>query len=398
MINRPLKGLKVLEMGQLIAGPFCSSTLAGFGAEVIKIEKPKTGDPLRQWRKLHNGTSLWWLSMGRNKKSITLDVTNPKGQEIAKKLIAKTDILVENFKPGTMEKWGMSYEDLKKLNKGLIMVRISGYGQTGPYSARPGFANIAEGFGGLRYTSGFPDRPPVRTGTSIGDSLAGLHAALGALTAVYHRDVNGGEGQIVDVAIYESIFNMMESTLAEYDKFGHIRERSGAKLEGIVPTSTYPTKDGKYIIIGGNGDSIYRRLMTKIGREDLASHPEMQDNIGRVKHESEIDQAITDWTLSQTFDDAYQAMIEADVPTGPVYSIADIVKDEQYQARRIFEEVPLEPNETVKIPAVLPKLTETPGGTDWTGPKLGEHNEEIYQRLLGISQNEYEDLIAEEII
>lgn len=398
MTNRPLKGLKVLEMGQLIAGPFCGSTLAGFGAEVIKIEKPKVGDPLRQWRKLHNGTSLWWLSMGRNKKSITLDVTKPKGQEIAKKLIAKTDILVENFKPGTMEKWGMGYKDLKQLNKGLIMVRISGYGQTGPYSSRPGFANIAEGFGGLRYTSGYPDRPPVRTGTSIGDSLAGLHAALGALTAVYHRDVNGGEGQVVDVAIYESIFNMMESTLSEYDKFGHIRERSGAKLEGIVPTSTYPTKDGKYIIIGGNGDSIYRRLMTKIGREDLANHPEMQDNIGRVKHEEEIDQAITDWTLSQTFDDANQAMIEAEVPTGPVYSIADIVKDEHYIAREIFEEVSLEPNETVKIPAVLPKLTETPGGTDWTGSKLGEHNEEIYQGLLEMSQSEYEDLIGEGII
>lgn len=398
MTNRPLKGLKVLEMGQLIAGPYCGSTLAGFGAEVIKIEKPKTGDPLRQWRKLHNGTSLWWLSMGRNKKSITLDVTQPKGQEIAKKLIAKTDILVENFKPGTMEKWGMGYEELKKINKGLIMVRISGYGQTGPYSSRPGFANIAEGFGGLRYTSGYPDRPPVRTGTSIGDSLAGLHAALGALTAVYHRDVNGGEGQIVDVAIYESIFNMMESTLSEYDKFGHIRERSGAKLEGIVPTSTYPTKDGKYIIIGGNGDSIYRRLMTKIGREDLANHPEMQDNIGRVNHEEEIDQAITDWTSTQNYDDAYQSMIEADVPTGPVYSIADIVKDEHYIAREIFEEVSLEPNETVKIPCVLPKLTETPGGTDWKGAKLGEHNEEIYQELLGMSQAEYEDLIAQEII
>ena len=250
----------------------------------------------------------------------------------------------------------------------------------------------------MRYTSGYSDRPPVRTGTSIGDSLAALHAALGALTAVYHRDVNGGEGQMVDVAIYESIFNMMESTLSEYDKFGHIRERSGAKLEGIVPTSTYPTKDGKYIIIGGNGDSIYRRLMTKIGREDLAAHPDMQDNIGRVKHEEEIDQAIQDWTLANTFDDAYQAMIEAEVPTGPVYSIADIVKDNHYQERGIFEEVSLDAGETVKIPAVLPFLSETPGGTDWTGAKLGEHNKEIYQGLLGISQSEYEDLIAEEVI
>jgi formyl-CoA transferase len=398
MTDRPLTGLKVLEMGQLIAGPFCSAYLAGFGAEVIKIEKPKTGDPLRQWRKLYHGTSLWWLSMGRNKKSITLDIGKPKGQEIARRLAAKVDILVENFKPGTMEKWGMGYEELKAINHGIIMVRVSGYGQTGPNARRPGFANVAEGFGGMRYTSGDPDRPPVRTGTSIGDTLAGLHAALGALTAVYHRDVNGGQGQVVDVAIYESIFNMMESTLAEYDKFGHVRERNGAKLEGIVPTSTYPTKDGKFIIIGGNGDSIYRRLMQKIGRIDLAQHPEMQDNTGRIKHEIEIDRAITDWTLEQTFDEASAAMIEAEVPTGPVYSIADIVKDEQYRARGIFETVEIEPGDSVKIPTVLPFLSETPGGTDWIGPKLGAHNQEVYQDFLGISQSEYEDLKAGEII
>lgn len=398
MTERPLKGLKVLEMGQLLAGPFCASYLAGFGADVIKIEKPKTGDPLRVWRKLYKGTSLWWLSMGRNKKSITLDITRREGQEIAKRLAAKVDILLENFKPGTMEKWGMGFENLREKNRGLIMVRVSGYGQTGPYSARPGYANVAEGFGGIRYISGYPDRPPVRTGLSLGDTLAGLHAALGALTAVYHRDVNGGEGQIVDVAIYESIFNMMESTLAEYDKLSVVRERTGAKLEGIVPTSTYPTKDEKFIIIGGNGDSIYRRLMTKIGRADLAEHPEMQDNKGRVGHEAEIDQAITDWTLTQTYDEAYAAMLEAEVPCGPVYSIADIAKDEQYTARELFETVEIEAGDTVKIPAVLPKLTETPGGTDWIGPKLGEHNEEIYRGFLEMSQDEYEDLIAKEII
>ncbi len=398
MKNRPLKGLKVLEMGQLLAGPFCASQLGGFGADVIKIEKPKTGDPLRVWRKLHNGTSLWWLSMGRNKKSITLDMTNPKGQEVARKLASKVDILLENFKPGTMEKWGMGFEDLRKNNRGLIMVRVSGWGQTGPYSSRPGYANVAEGVGGMRYTSGYPDRPPVRTGTSIGDTLAGMHAALGALTAVYHRDVNGGEGQMVDVAIYESIFNMMESTLAEYDKLGHIRERQGAKLEGIVPTSTYPTKDEKFIIIGGNGDSIYRRLMNKIGRSELAEHLEMQDNAGRVGHEAEIDKAITDWTLTKTYDEAYAEILAAEVPCGPVYSIADIVKDEQYIARGIFEEVEIEENDTVKIPAVVPFLSETPGGTDWIGPKLGEHNEEIYRGFLEMSQSEYEDLIANEII
>jgi crotonobetainyl-CoA:carnitine CoA-transferase CaiB-like acyl-CoA transferase len=393
MTNRPLKGLKVLEMGQLLAGPFCGSMLAGFGAEVIKIEKPKTGDPLRVWRKMHKGTS-----MGRNKKSITLDMTRPEGQEIARKLAAKVDILVENFKPGTMEKWGMSYEDLKALNEKIIMVRVSGYGQTGPYAARPGYANVAEGVGGIRYTSGYPDRPPVRVGISIGDTLAGLHAALGALTAVYHRDVNGGCGQVVDVAIYESIFNMMESTLAEYDKLGHIRERSGAKLEGIVPTSTYPTRDEKFIIIGGNGDSIYRRLMQTCERPDLAEHSEMQNNAGRVEHEVEIDKAITDWTLQHDYETLYQKLLDAQVPAGPVYSIADIVNDEQYNARGIFETVEITENDAVKIPAVLPKLSETPGGTDWIGAKLGAHNEEIYRGFLEISQSEYENLIASEII
>lgn len=385
-------------MGQLLAGPFCGSMLAGFGAEVIKIEKPKTGDPLRVWRKLHKGTSLWWLSMARNKKSITLDMTNPKGQEIARRLAAKMDIVLENFKPGTMEKWGMGFEDLRKINRKIIMVRVSGYGQTGPYAKRPGYANVAEGVGGIRYTSGYADRPPVRAGISIGDTLAGLHAALGALTAVYHRDVNGGEGQLVDVAIYEAIFNMMESTLAEYDKLGHIRERSGAKLEGIVPTSTYPTRDGKFIIIGGNGDSIYKRLMNVVGRADLADDPNLEDNAGRVAHEETIDDAIIEWTSSHDYDVLYEKLVAAQVPAGAVYSIADIVKDEQYNAREIFETVEIEAGDTVKIPAVLPKLSETPGGTDWIGPKLGEHNEEIYCGFLNLSQSEYEDLIESEII
>ncbi len=398
MTERPLKGLRVLEMGQLLAGPFCASTLAGFGAEVIKIEKPKTGDPLRIWRKLHNGTSLWWLSMGRNKKSVTLDLASAKGQAVARRLSRKVDILVENFKPGTMEKWGMGYEELKAGNNGLIMVRVSGYGQTGPYAGRPGFANVLEGFGGLRYISGYPDRPPVRTGLSMGDTLAGLHAAIGTLTAVYHRDVNGGEGQVVDVAIFESIFNMMESTLAEYDKLGAVRERNGARLEGIVPTSTYPTRDGKFIIIGGNGDSIFRRLMNGIGRRDLAEHPEMQDNRGRVGHEAEIDKAISDWVKTKTYDEAAAAMIRDGIPSGPVYSIADIVNDEQYVARELFEDVEIAPGDKVKIPGVVPKLTATPGGTDWIGPSLGEHNEEIFRGFLEMPQSEYEDLIAEGVI
>ena len=398
MKDKPLKGLKVLEMGQLLAGPFCASLLAGFGAEVIKIEKTKTGDPLRIWRKLHKGTSLWWLSMARNKKSITLDMTSAKGQELARQIASKVDIVLENFKPGTMEKWGMGYEDLKAVNPGVIMVRVSGYGQTGPYSKRPGYANVAEGVGGIRYTSGDPDRPPVRAGISLGDTLAGLHAALGALTAVYHRDVNGGVGQVVDVAIYEAIFNMMESTLAEYDKLGHVRERTGAKLEGIVPTSTYPTGDGKFIIIGGNGDSIYKRLMNTCGRPDMAEDERLADNAGRVRHEDMIDEAIAEWTMQHDYEYLYEKLVEAQVPAGPVYSIADIVKDAQYNARGIFEEVEIEPDDTVKIPAVLPKLTETPGGTDWIGPKLGEHNEEIFGKLLGMSESEIEDLRNQEII
>lgn len=395
---KPLAGLTVLEMGQVIAGPYCGAILAGFGADVIKIEKPKTGDPLRTWRKMHNGTSLWWASMSRNKRSITLDLNLPQGQAIARRLATKVDILLENFKPGTLERWGMAFETLREANPGLIMVRVSGWGQTGPYASRPGFANVAEGIGGLRYTTGYPDMPPVRTGTSIGDTLAGMQAALGTLTAVYHRDVNGGNGQVVDVAIYESVFSMMESTLAEYDKLGIVRERKGAKIEGIVPTSTYPTKDGKFIVIGGSGDSIYRRLMQTIGREDLAAHPEMQNNAGRVDHEPEIDQAIADWTLTKTYDEAYALILAAEVPVGPVYSIADIVKDEQYIAREMFDTVELAPGDTVKIPAVVPKLTETPGGTVWPGPKLGEHNEEIYRGLLGMSQSEYEDLVAAEVI
>lgn len=396
--NMPLKGLKVLEMGQLLAGPFTSAILAGFGAEVIKIEKTKTGDPLRVWRKLHKGQSLWWLSMGRNKKSVTLDLTQPEGQAIAKQLAAKVDIVLENFKPGTLEKWGMGYEDLKKINPGVIMVRVSGWGQTGPYSSRPGYANVAEAVGGMRYTSGYPDRPPVRTGTSIGDTLAAMHAVIGALMAVYHRDVNKGSGQVVDVAIYESVFNMMESTLAEYDKLGYVRERSGAKLEGIVPTSSYPTQDNKYIIIGGNGDSIYKRLMHTAGRPDLAEDPRLEHNNGRVEHEQLIDEAITAWTLQHDYDFLYDVLVKAQVPCGPVYSIADIVNDPHYQAREIWETVELEPGDTVKIPTLLPKLSETPGRTEWTGPQLGAHNQEVYGGLLGLSAEEIAALAARGII
>jgi succinyl-CoA---D-citramalate CoA-transferase len=396
---QPLEGLRVLEMGQLLAGPFASVLLAWFGAEVIKIEPPGVGDPLRRWRKLYKGTALWWYILGRNKKCVTLNLRDPRGQEIARQLAAKVDVVLENFKPGTLEKWGLGYEELKQINPGLIMARVSGWGQTGPNASEPGYANVAEGFGGLRYVTGYPDRPPVRPNLSLGDSLAGLHAALGILLAVYHRDVKGtGEGQMVDVAIYESVFNMMESLVPEYDKLSHVRERQGAKLSGIVPTSTYPCSDGKYIIIGGNGDAIFKKLMIAAGREDLASDPRLEHNDGRVEHEQMIDDAIEAWTRQHTFDEVFQMLEAAGVPTGPIYSIADILKDAHYQARGMFEEVEIGEGEMVKLPTFVPKLSRTPGGTEWIGPGLGSHNQEIYSGLLGKSEEELVRLHEEGVI
>ncbi|MBX7219105.1 MAG: CoA transferase [Blastocatellia bacterium] len=395
---KPLRGLTVLEMGQLLAGPFATAFLAWFGAEVIKIEPPGTGDPLRVWRKLHNGTSLWWYAMGRNKKSITLDLRHPKGQEIAHQLAGKVDVLVENFKPGTLEKWGLGFDDLKKANPGLVMARISGWGQTGPKAAKPGYASVAEGFGGLRYLTGYPDRPPVRSNLSLGDTLSGLHAALGVLTALYERHVNQGTGQVVDVAIYESVCNMLESTLSEYDFFGEIRERQGAKLTGIVPTNTYRCKDGKYVIIGGNGDSIFKRLMVAAGRPDMAADPRLADNTGRVTHEKEIDDAISAWTEQHPFEHVFAAMEAVGVPVGPIYNAADMMSDPHYQARNVFESVTLPDGNPVKLPTMAPKLTGTPGGTDWIGPELGAHNEEIYGGRLGFSPAEIEALQQEKII
>ena len=396
---RPLEGLRILELGQLLAGPFASVILAWFGAEVIKVEPPGVGDPLRRWRKLYKGTALWWYILGRNKKCVTLNLRSPRGQEIARQLVAKVDVVLENFKPGTLEKWGLGYEELKKINPGLIMTRVSGWGQNGPNALMPGYANVAEGVGGLRYVTGYPDRPPVRPNLSLGDSLAGLHAALGVLLAVYHRDVKGtGEGQMVDVAIYESVFNMMESLVPEYDKLGHVRERRGAKLSGIVPTSTYLCSDGKYIIIGGNGDTIFKRLMTTAGREDMANDPRLEHNDGRVEHEEAIDAAIEAWTGQHTFEEVFQMLEAAGVPTGPIYSVAEILEDPHYQARGMFEEVEIAEGETVKLPTLVPKLSRTPGGTEWIGPPLGAHNEEVYSSLLGMRPEEIARLHEEGII
>ncbi|MFQ5849534.1 MAG: CaiB/BaiF CoA transferase family protein [Candidatus Binatia bacterium] len=397
--DMPLKGLRVLEMGQLLAGPFAGAVLAAFGAEVIKVEPPEKGDPLRTWRKIYKGTSLWWFVLARNKKCISLNLRHPRGQQLARDLAKDVDILLENFKPGTMENWGIGYEELKKLNPRLIMVRVSGWGQTGPYASRPGYASVAEAMSGLRYVTGDPDRPPVRSNLSLGDTIAGMHAALGALMAVYRRDIHGsGQGQVVDVAISEAVFNMMESLLPDYDKVGYIRERWGAKIPDIVPTNTYACKDGKYIVIGGNGDAIYKRLMNAMGRKDLAEDPRLEHNEGRVAHEGLIDSAIETWTKQHTYREAFNLLEAAAVPCGPIYSIAEMVQDPHFNARGLFEEVEILKGEKLKIPRILPILSETPGRTEWVGPPLGAHNEEIFHQRLGLPKEELTTLQQEGVI
>ena len=394
---KALSDLRVLELGQLLAGPFAGSLFAGYGAEVIKVEPPVTGDPMRGWRKLHDGTSLWWYSLARNKKSITLDLRKPEAAAILEQLAAKCDVLIENFRPGRMEEWGLGYEVLSRHNPGLVMVRISGWGQTGPYAKRPGFASVAEGVGGLRYIVGDPDRPPVRTGLSIGDSLAGLHAVIGALTALHHRE-RTGQGQVVDTAIYESVFNMMESTLPEFDRAGHVRERSGARLPGIVPSNSYRCGDGKFVIVGGNGDSIFQRLMRAVGRADLAVDPRLAENPGRVLHEAEIDAAIEAFTSTRPYAEVERALMDAEVPVGPIYSIADIASDPQYLARSMFHQVTLPDGSPLRVPAQVPKLSLTPGQTEWAGPRLGEHNEAVYRELLGLTAAQLAELQRAKVI
>src|ERR1039458_7140147 len=359
-IRKPLEGLRVLEMGQLLAGPFASVLLAWFGAEVIKIEPPGEGDPLRKWRSLYKGTSLWWYILGRNKKSVTVNLRTAEGQSIVRRLVDKVDVVLENFKPGTMEKWGLGYEELKKINPRIIMARVSGWGQDGPYSTKPGFASVAEAVGGLRFVTGYPDSPPVRPNLSLGDTLAGLHAALGILVAVYHRDVVGsGVGQVVDVALYESVFNVMEGIVPDFDKVGLVRQREGNRLSGIVPTGTWRCSDGKYVVIGGNGDSIFRRLMLAIGRPDLAYDPMLERNIGRVEHAEMIDNAISDWTRQHSLQEVIDTLEKAEVPVGPIYSVAEMLEDPHFIARGLFETHTLPDGTTVKLPALAPKLLKT---------------------------------------
>ncbi|MBX7185943.1 MAG: CoA transferase [Vicinamibacteria bacterium] len=386
-------------MGQLMAGPFAGTILAYYGAEVIKIEAPKTGDPVRTWRGVDSdGTSTWWRSLGRNKKCITVDLRTDEGRALARELAWKCDVVVENFKPGTMEKWKLGPEDIKAKNKDVIYCRVSGYGQTGPYSHKPGYASVCEGVGGFRYVNGFPDRPPCRPNLSLGDSLAGLHAALGIVMALYNRSgragrEGGGSGQEIDVAIYESVFNMMEAVVPEFDRLGMVREREGSKLTGIVPTNTYRCKDGLYVIIGGNGDSIYKRLMTAAGRDDMASNPEYATNADRVRNEPAVDAALSEWTATLTAAEVVAKLEAAQVPVGSIYTVKDMLDDPHYQARGMFEEVEVG-GRPLKIPAMTPKLSGTPGGTAWPGPEVGSHSVEVLKSILGKTDADIEALKA----
>lgn len=395
MSKKPLDGIRVLELGQLMAGPFAGTLLGYFGAEVIKVEPPGKGDAVRGWRLLDDtGTAVWWYTLGRNKKCITLNLREEEGRRLARRLADQVDVLIENFRPGTMEKWGLGPQELETTNPGLIYSRISGYGQDGPYAHLPGYASVCEGVGGLRYLNGFPNQPPVRPNLSLGDSLAALHAAFGIVMALYHRDRGqrgGTDGQLVDTAIYESVFNMMEAVVPEYDRFGVVREPSGSTITGIVPTNTYPCKDGRWVIIGGNGDSIFRRLMRAAGRPEMADDERLADNPGRVEHQAEIDGAIGEWTSKLTVEEVLEKLEEVGVPAGPIYSVEEMVKDPHFQARELFEEVEVG-GKPLKIPAILPKLSETPGGTEWPGPPLGGHNHEILGGVLGLSDQEIESL------
>ena len=380
-MSLPLTGLRVIELGQLIAGPFASKILAEFGADVIKVEPPSGGDPLRGWRLIHEGTSVWWAAHARNKRSLTLDLRTPEGQGVVRELAKDADILIENFRPGGMEKWGLGFKDLHAINPKLIMLRVSGYGQTGPYRDRPGFGVIGEAMGGLRYLSGEPGRPPVRVGVSIGDSLSGLHGVIGVMMALRHREQQGGLGQEVDVALYESVFNMMESLLPEYSKFGAVRQPSGASMPGIVPTNAYLCKDGRYALIAGNGDSIYKRLMESIGRPDLAADPALANNVGRAANVDLIDQAISDFTLQHDLDAILDLMNKAGVPAGKSYDAADIANDPHYQAREMILEAKLPDGSSVAVPGIVPKLSATPGQINREAPTLGQHTGEILDAL-----------------
>ena len=375
-----LAGLKVLELGQLIAGPFAAKTLADFGAEVVKIEPPGVGDPLRKWRLLKDGTSVWWQVQSRNKRSLALDLRTPEGQDVVRRLAAEADVLIENFRPGALEGWNLAPETLLAANPRLIVLRISGYGQTGPYCTRPGFGVVAEAMGGLRHLTAEPGRVPVRVGVSIGDTLAALHGVIGILLALQHRHASG-RGQVIDVALYEAVFNCMESLLPEYSAFGAVRGPAGSAMPGIAPTNAYRCADGGYALIAGNGDSIFRRLMTLIGREDLAADPTLADNAGRVARVDELDAVIGAWTAQRSVDDVLAALEGASVPAGRIYTVADIAADPHYQARGMLQEVQLDDGSSLTVPGIVPKLSATPGRHHRNAPTLGQDSTAVLREI-----------------
>ncbi|HMV93357.1 MAG TPA: CaiB/BaiF CoA-transferase family protein [Thauera aminoaromatica] len=382
---KPLAGIKVVELGTLIAGPFAARILAEFGAEVIKIEAPDGGDPLRKWRKLYEGTSLWWYLQARNKKSVTVNLKHPDGVEVVRRLVAEADIVVENFRPGVLDKLGLGWEALSAINPGLVMVRLSGFGQSGPMAQQPGFGAIGESMGGLRYVTGFPDRPPVKTGISIGDSIAALWGALGALMALRHKEVNDGQGQVVDVALYEAVFAMMESLVPEFDVFGFVRERTGNIMPGITPSNTHTTRDGRHITIGANGDAIFRRLMRAMGRDDLAEDATLADNAGRDARREELYALIDAWVAQHDEAAVLATLAAAEVPASRIYSVADMFADPQFLAREMLHTVKLPDGRDCRMPGVVPKLSGTPGGSEWIGPALGAHTDAV---LAGLGYDE----------
>ena len=391
-----LAGVRVIEMGQLIAGPFAGKTLGEFGADVVKIEPPGAGDPLRNWRLIKNGTSVWWQVQSRNKRSVAIDLRQPDGQALARQLIAEADVLIENFRPGTLEGWGLSPDELHALNPGLVILRISGYGQTGPYRDLPGFGVIGEAMGGLRHLTAEPGRVPVRVGVSIGDTLAALHGVIGVMMALYHRKVNGGAGQVIDVALHEAVFNVMESLLPEYSAFGAVREAAGSALPGIAPSNAYACQDG-WVLVAGNGDSIFKRLMTTIGRDDLGTAPDLADNAGRVARVAEIDAAIGAWTNGKTVQQVMDALAAARVPAGKVYTARDIAEDPHYRARDMILRQATRDGDTVEVPGIVPKLSATPGTVRASAPHVGDDTDSVL-REMGLSSEQIAALRDKEII
>ncbi len=391
-----LAGVRVVEMGQLIAGPFAGKTLGEFGAEVIKIETPETGDPLRNWRMIKDGTSVWWQVQSRNKKSVALDLRQPQGQDVAKALLKEADVLIENFRPGTLEGWGMSPEELQALNPGLVILRISGYGQTGPYRDLPGFGVVGEAMGGLRHLTGEPGRVPVRVGVSIGDTLAALHGTIGVLLALYHRKGHGVKGQVIDVALHEAVFNIMESLIPEYSAFGAVREAAGSALPGIAPSNAYPCQDG-WVLVAGNGDSIFKRLMQTIGREDLGNAPDLANNAGRVARVQEIDEAIAAWTRTRSIQEVLDQLSAARVPAGRVYTAKDIYEDPHYRARDMILQQETRDGYTVDVPGIVPKLSETPGSIRSSAPGLGDDTDAVLAGM-GLSTEQIAQLRAQGVI